>query len=361
MSVQLRLLDKADKEILKLPRAVKGAIYDFQRKFREDPNSHGLQFKQLAGNSRLYSARVTADYRALLLQVSGTEYLLVAVKPRGSVYENLDRYAFGVNPVSGGIEFIDVVDSAGAVLSPGAAPAPAAARPAPAASPMALFAAYSPEQLLELGVAEPLLPLIAKITTEDELLGLTEYAPALTAEVLLALHDGLSPEEVLEQVTAPVRADEPVDVADYETALTRPATLVTTDDAALQAVLAGDFARWQVFLHPLQRKIVERSYNGPARVSGGPGTGKTIVALHRVKHLVDRLPPGDGKDVLFTTFNKSLAADLRSRLLELAGREILERVDVVNIDSLASKVVTEAEPGARRHWMDDTRAVDLWR
>ena len=134
-------------------------------------------------------------------------------------------------------------------------------------------------------------------------------------------------------MTAPVRADEPVDVADFETALTRPATLVTTDDAALQAVLAGDFARWQVFLHPLQRKIVERSYNGPARVSGGPGTGKTIVALHRVKHLVDRLPPGDGKDVLFTTFNKSLAADLRSRLLELAGREILERVDVVNIDS----------------------------
>ena len=110
--------------------------------------------------------------------------------------------------------------------------------------------------------------------------------------MLLALHDGLSPEEVLEQVTAPVRADEPVDVTDYETALARPATLVTTDDAALQAVLAGDFARWQVFLHPLQRKIVERSYNGPARVSGGPGTGKTIVALHRVKHLVDRLPPG---------------------------------------------------------------------
>ena len=353
MSVQLRLLDKADKEILKLPRAVKGAIYDFQRKFREDPDSNGLQFKQLAGNSRLYSARVTADYRALLLQVSGTEYLLVAVKPRGSVYENLDRYAFGVNPVSGGIEFIDVVDSADAVLSP-------AAVPAPAASPEALFAAYSPEQLLGLGVAEPLLPLIAKITTEDELLGLTEYAPALTAEVLLALHDGLSPEEVLEQVTAPVRADDPVDVADFETALTRPATLVTTDDAALQAVLAGDFARWQVFLHPLQRKIVDRSYNGPARVSGGPGTGKTIVALHRVKHLVDRLPPGDGKDVLFTTFNKSLAADLRSRLLELAGREILERVDVVNIDALASKVVTEAEPGARRHWMDDTRAVDLW-
>ena len=200
------------------------------------------------------------------------------------------------------------------------------------------------------------LPLIAKITTEEELRGLAEYAPYLTAEVLFALHDGLTPEEVLEQVTAPVRPDEPVDVTDYEKAMTRPATLVTTDDAALQAVLAGDFARWQVFLHPLQRKIVERTYNGPARVSGGPGTGKTIVALHRVKHLVDRLPPGNGKDVLFTTFNKNLAADLRNRLLELAGRDILERVEVVNIDSLASKVLSEAEPGTRRHWLDDIKS-----
>ena len=333
MRVQLRLLDKADKEIAKLPRAVKGAIYDFQRKFREDPDANGLQLKQLAGDSRLYSARVTDAYRALLLRVTGTEYLLVAVKPRGSVYENLERYAYQVNPVSGGIEFVDVVHLESVHLGAAAVPDDRSG---------ALFAAYSNAQLLDLGVAEPLLPLIAKISTEDELLGLAEYAPQLTAEVLLALHDGLSPDEVLAQVTTPVRADEPVDVADFEAALARPATVVTTDDAALQAVLEGDFARWQVFLHPLQRKIVERGYKGPARVSGGPGTGKTIVALHRVKHLVDGLPSGDDQRILFTTFNKNLAADLRGRLLELAGRDILERVDVVNIDSLAAKVVAES-------------------
>ena len=369
MSVQLRLLDKADKEILKLPRAVKGAIYDFQRKFREDPNSHGLQFKQLEGNSRLYSARVTDAYRALLLRVTGAEYLLVAVKPRGSAYENLDRYAFGVNPVSGGIEFIDVVSTEEAAIAiaagtagqlAGGPPAPPSP-PAPAAdSPIPLFAAFTPGQLLELGVAESLLPLIAKITTEEELLGLLEYAPSLTAEVLFALYDGMTPDEVLKQVTAPVRAEDPVDVTDLAAAMTRPATLVTTDDAALQAALQGDFARWQVFLHPAQRKIVERSYTGPARVSGGPGTGKTIVALHRVVHLADRLPAGGSRDILFTTFNKNLAADLRSRLLELAGRDLVDRVEVTNIDALAAKVVAAAEPGTRRHWMDDSKAIEGW-
>jgi hypothetical protein len=66
--------------------------------------------------------------------------------------------------------------------------------------------------------------------------------------------------------------------------LIRPAAAASSDDA-LRVVLAGDFARWQVFLHPVPRAIMSRSYNGPARVSGGLGTGKMIVALHRVKWL----------------------------------------------------------------------------
>jgi mRNA-degrading endonuclease RelE of RelBE toxin-antitoxin system len=109
MSVQLRMLEPTAKEIDKLSRSVKGAIYGFQRKFRQDLNSPGLRFKQLAGHSRLYSARVTDDYRAIMVAVSGTEFLLVAVKPWQSAYDNLERYAYQVNPVTGGIEFLDVV------------------------------------------------------------------------------------------------------------------------------------------------------------------------------------------------------------------------------------------------------------
>ena len=234
-------------------------------------------------------------------------------------------------------------------------------RPRPAGPPP-LFAGYSESQLIELGVGRPLLSTIGKITTEEQLLEFTECVPQLTADVLLALHDGASVEEVMERVTAPVSAAEPVDPADYAAAVARPASLVTTDDETLQAILQGGFERWQVYLHPVQRRVVERSYSGPARVSGGPGTGKTIVALHRVKWLVQRLPSGSsGQDVLFTTFNKNLAADLRQRLLLLGGPELLDRVDVVNIDRLATQVVNEAQPGTRLHWMDDAKAIDLWR
>jgi superfamily I DNA/RNA helicase/mRNA-degrading endonuclease RelE of RelBE toxin-antitoxin system len=365
--VTLRLLDKADKEILRLPRTVKGALFDFQHKFKENPRTPGLKLKQLKGDSRIWSARINDEYRALLLRLAEDDWLIVSVKHRKEVY---DRLAYGINTVTGGIEYVDLQVVEDSVLRrfPPPEPSPTAPTvPSPhvEVQPLSLeplFAAWSDEQLLELGVAEPLVPVIRTLTTDEQLLGLIEYAPQLTGEVLLALYDGRPFEEVRDEVTAPVAAPEPVDTEDFQTAAERPATVVTTsDDALREALEAGDFGRWKVFLHPAQSKLVERRYSGPARVGGGPGTGKTIVALHRVRHLVSQLPPGHNKPVLLTTYNKNLAADLRSRLLELGGEQLLSRVEVSHVDQLALRVVREAEPGSRKQTIDDSQAVREWR
>ncbi|MEW5627276.1 UvrD-helicase domain-containing protein [Streptomyces hydrogenans] len=364
--VTLRLLDKADKEILRLPRAVKGAIYDFQHKFKENPQLRGLRLKQLEGHDRLWSARVNDEYRALLLRLADTDWLIVSVKHRKEAYEKLDRLSYGINRITGGIEYVDLQIVEESVLrraaTPGPAIVPTEPAPAPAPTPVPLFAAFSDEQLTDLGVAGPLVPVVRTLTTEDQLLGLAEYAPQLTSEVLLALHDGASYDAVLEQITSPVSAPDPVDTDDFRAAAERPATMVTTTDEALREALeGGDFGRWKVFLHPTQSRLVEREYSGPARVGGGPGTGKTIVALHRVKHLVDRLPPGRNKPVLLTTYNKNLAADLRSRLLQLGGEELLARVEISHVDQLALRVVREAEPGSAKQTLDESQALREWR
>ena len=47
----------------------------------------------------------------------------------------------------------------------------------------------------------------------------------------------------------------------------------------------GDFSAWRIFLHPEQRKYVDHDFNGPFRLSGGAGTGKTVVAIHRARRL----------------------------------------------------------------------------
>lgn len=356
--VTLQVLQRAHKAVMGLSRTEKGAFYDFLHKFRQNPDAPGLRRKQLKGDTRLWSARVTDDYRALLLHIEGNDFLVVDVKHRKDVYNDLERYEYRINRITGGIEVVDlgvVGDSAVGRLLPSAP-----ATPAPPASAPGLFAAFTDQELLDLGVAEPLLPSIARITTEDELLALAAIAPQLTAEVLLALYEGRSLEEVMEQITAPVRAPDPVDTTDFAAALARPSTPVSSDDAALQAVIDQPFAQWQVFLHPTQRALVERHFNGPAKVSGGPGTGKTIVALHRARHLASSLPPDSDRKVLLTTFNRNLAAQLRALLLDVAGPDIAERVDVVNIDRLASRVVNEAGVGQGRRVISDTEAPAEW-
>ena len=80
-------------------------------------------------------------------------------------------------------------------------------------------------------------------------------------------------------------------------------------------------------LHPAQRQVVERTYRGPARVSGSAGTGKTIGALHRAVHLARAHP--DAR-VLLTTFSTALADALRARVVRLIANEpmIAERLEV---------------------------------
>ncbi|MFK0015469.1 UvrD-helicase domain-containing protein [Streptomyces sp. NPDC091027] len=358
----LRLLDKADKEIVRLDRAIVGAVYKFLHDFRRNPESGGFDLKPLKGDRRLWSARVNREYRALLLHLGGNDWLLVSVKHRGHVHQNLDRLAYGINQVTGAIEYVDLQVVEDDVLRRVPEAAQVATPPVVVEEP--LFGVYSDEQLAGLGVAEPLIPLIRKLTTDDELLALAEYAPRHTGEVLLRLRDGVPYDEVRKQVTEPVELDnsERFDAGDWQAAIDRSQAVVITDDDALQSILdEGDFGRWKVFLHPTQEKLVHRRYSGPARVGGGPGTGKTIVALHRVRHLVESLPPGHTKPVLLTTFNKNLAADLRARLLSLAGPETLARVDIVHVDQLATRVVSEADPGSAKRRIDDTQALREWR
>src|SRR5690606_24268922 len=86
---------------------------------------------------------------------------------------------------------------------------------------------------------------------------------------------------------------------------------VMENQEALGQALSYPWEKWSVFLHPEQEDWVQRNFNGPARVSGSAGTGKTVVALHRAKFLAQQNP--DSR-VLLATFSESLANNLRIKL-----------------------------------------------
>ena len=97
---------------------------------------------------------------------------------------------------------------------------------------------------------------------------------------------------------------------------------VTFDDPAdLEQVLEhSTLEQWQLFLHPDQRSLVQRTFSGPARLRGISGSGKTVVALHRARSLAKKALQRGGK-VLFTTFDKGLAASASHLLDTLCGPE----------------------------------------
>ncbi|WP_159942983.1 MULTISPECIES: UvrD-helicase domain-containing protein [unclassified Nocardiopsis] len=112
----------------------------------------------------------------------------------------------------------------------------------------------------------------------------------------------------------------------------------------LEGALNAPFAQWQLTLHPDQHRITEGHYNGSVQVTGGPGTGKTVIALHRAAHLAERdaavYPEDTRESVLLTTYNRALAQSLAERLDQLLPDPgVRARVRVATIDSLARAVV----------------------
>ncbi|GAB3653144.1 UvrD-helicase domain-containing protein [Glycomyces tarimensis] len=340
-NAMLTIQSNATRHLDKLDRVVRDRFADFQSKFCANMNQPGLRLKQLKGNRGLWSARITDDYRAIMCKIGHAHFALIAVEARGSAYDRLDdRYEPVVNRVTGAFEVLDHDDLRDAV----SASAPEQVRPRTETKPKApatvgLFEPYTDAELLDLGVAEPLMPSIRQITSESQLTAFCAVAPHHTAEVLRALDAGFSLDEVEDLITAPVKATGPVDTTDLETAVSREASMVTSSDRAVAAMLDDGFDAWRVWPHPTQKRIIDRTYKGPARVSGGPGTGKTVVALHRAARLA-RKADSDGR-VLLTTFTKNLAADLRNKLGLLLDEDAMNRVDVEHLDSVVYRLAVE--------------------
>ncbi len=107
----------------------------------------------------------------------------------------------------------------------------------------------------------------------------------------------------------------------------------------LQLVFTHPFATWRTFLHPNQRQIAYHPrYSGPAQVTGGPGTGKTVTVLYRAAFLAERAEP-----VLVTTFAGNLADALAAQLdLLIRDPQVRQNIEVLNVDRLAYRIVKQA-------------------
>lgn len=176
------------------------------------------------------------------------------------------------------------------------------------------------------------------------------------------LADGIPLDEVMQEYAVPDGAA--VDPEDIAVALARVPTLrrftVVTDELELKQMLEAPLSQWRVFLHPTQRRLVERSWNGPVRVLGGAGTGKTVVAMHRARWLVKNvLKPGE--KLLLTTFTRNLASDIEFNLKKICTPEQMKQIDVANIDAWVMRFLKREKQDVRIVYRDMDNYEKCWK
>lgn len=317
----------------------------------------------------------------ILAPATGDVYYLVRVLPRSKAIAYAASHRFSVNRALGVLEVRDEEAIRRFEAAPQAAAEPAGNR---------LYVHLSDAELTQLGVDAELLPKIRLLNSEADLEGLQAALPDAQYAALHALACGLSVDEAREEMVRLFANDAlpaQVDPDDLVSAMVRTPGQVTFVSGLeeLQLVLAHPFAQWRTFLHPSQRKIAYRaSYSGPAQVTGGPGTGKTVTVLHRAAFLAAYAvqTPADESSagrqlfqaelgvhpVLVTSFNGILADALANQLNTLIRDDWVRRqIQVLNVDRLAYAIVKAVrgtpviadEATLRALWTDTAASANL--
>lgn len=299
--------------------------------FVEDPDHPSLNLHPIQGDvrRRLHTFRASDDLRVLVAK-EGNVFVLLEAGHHDPLYERAERARFIVSPTSRSIRLVS--------LDP-AMPAPTA--PEPPDESRGVFDHWGHADLREAGLDESTIDALRACKTEDELLALD--LDESTLERVIDILE-LTPEEW----RAPTLIDqEQVAEERFRRAITEYGALAgvsplfTPEEVARLA--AAPIEDWMIFLHPEQRAVVQRRFEGPARVRGSAGTGKTVVALHRAVELAKRFraEEREPQPILFTTFIRSLPPVFEHLYERLPGADPTA-VHFVHIDKLANAICRDA-------------------
>ena len=304
---QLTIKPSCMREIATFPSDRAALLWDKIDALVSDPLPDGKVKKKLKGADGVYRLRVT-DHRVFYR--FGEDWIsLLGIRRRAEdTYDGVpDETADAPAPDDGD----DNLDAVIAAAQPKVFQFKTAALETPLPEPI------TQALLRELAVPVSAVPTLLRCTTEEALL----EAP-VPPEVLGRVVDRLFPPTI-------ERLDQQPD-------------LVVSSTKDLVRFKEGDLLGFLLRLDENQLKLTQWALKGPTMVRGGAGTGKSTVALYRVKALLERPGASGAERVLFTTYTRSLLTVTQQLLEQLLTPAQLRRVEVATCDRVAWRIVAKA-------------------
>lgn len=130
----------------------------------------------------------------------------------------------------------------------------------------------------------------------------------------------------------------------FDQVLNQPSFVTGSTDDLLRFT-EGELLGFLLKLNPEQEKFVSWAINasGPTLLKGGPGTGKSTVALYRVRALLETLQANgvEKPKILFTTYTNALVAFSQQLLASLLGEDI-RYVEVKTADAIIAAIISQS-------------------
>lgn len=131
----------------------------------------------------------------------------------------------------------------------------------------------------------------------------------------------------------------------------------------LRLMQTENYKSWMLFMHPEQERVACEEFDGPAKLLGVSGSGKTCVVVRRALELSLRYP---GEKILVLTLNPPLASLIRDLVVEAGGPSALDSIRVDPLFSICQEILRENEPQNTRHysevtWKADEHVDEIWR
>ncbi|MBP1564435.1 MAG: AAA family ATPase [Oscillospiraceae bacterium] len=311
-----------------LPRQVQKKVTEFINKFKTNSKSSGINLEKIKDGTdkNMCSVRIDNTYRGILVRQEGSNvYLLLWVDHHDEAYEWARRKRCEINKRTGSIQIFDVKET---IMTD------------TVSVTNGIFDNIKNEDLLSLGVPESLFNYLRTLKTPELFYKYSDSFPKDVVEPLSWIAEGTDISEVIEAYAENKPETVPANLEDaLKTPINMQSFVVVEGEDELKKIMSAPLEKWRIFLHPTQRKIVNKNYSGSARVLGGAGTGKTVVAMHRAKFLASRL--GNNEKLLFTTFTANLASDIRENLSKICTIDEIRKIEVINLDAWVTQFLRE--------------------